>query len=57
MQPVYSISWQTPGRVLVLDCGKEREVPGNGSRRRGMKGALLGTVRRVWGYWAVLVLT
>lgn len=57
MQPVYSISWQTPGRVLVLDCGKEREVPGDGSRRRGMKGALLGTVRRVWGYWAVLVLT
>lgn len=62
MQPVYSISWQTPGGVQVdlfcqsLLCGKEMEVPVGGSRRRGMKGALLGTARGVWGYWAVLVL-
>lgn len=41
MQPVYSIPWQTPGRILVVavvSCGKgEREVPVDGSGGEGCR--------------------
>lgn len=59
MQLVYSISWQTPGRVLVsaaVSCGNgERRVSAAGSESRGAGRALLGTawVSGVTGmYWS-----
>lgn len=44
MQLVYSLSWQTPGKILVSAAGMGREkCLLLGSKRRGIQGVMLST--------------